>query len=60
MLIYGKPVMRFQIEGKWIIASKVRIPERAPIRFGVTEKVDAIAAEIGAEIQKTLNDAAKG
>jgi hypothetical protein len=59
MTIRGKPVMRFQIEGKWILARKVVIPERAPIRFGVSEKVDYIAGEIGSEIDKALDDASK-
>jgi hypothetical protein len=57
MTILGKPVMRFQIAGQWIMARKVVIPERAPVRFGVTEKVDLIASEIGIEIDKSLKDA---
>jgi hypothetical protein len=59
MTIWGKPIMRFQIDGKWIMATRVRIPERAPIRFGVTEKVAYIAGEIGSEIDKSLKDASK-
>jgi hypothetical protein len=57
--IYGRPALRFQIDGKWIIASKVRIPARSPIRFGVTEKVDYIAGEIGSEIDKSFKDASE-
>lgn len=58
MLIFGKPLLRFQIEGKWIIARKVLIPARAPVRFGVESKTDYIASEIGIEIEKEFEKAA--
>lgn len=57
MTITGKPVMRFQIEGKWILARKVVIPQRAPIRFAVTENVEFITNEIVSEIDKAFTDA---
>jgi phage gpG-like protein len=39
---------------------KMNIPERAPVRTGISENADYIAGEIGAEIDKSLNDLSKG
>ena len=59
MLIFGKPLMRFQIDGKWIITHRVLIPPRAPIRFGVEENMPLITSEITGEIDKSLDAISK-
>jgi hypothetical protein len=70
MLISGNPFLVFKVESfgqvsrrrgaleseELIFARKVLIPQRAPVRFGVTENVPFIAEEIGSEIDKSLDN----
>jgi hypothetical protein len=52
MLIRGKPILRFQIDGKWIQAKAVIIPPRKVMRVGVAENVEFITKEIASEVEK--------
>lgn len=49
--------LRFQIDGKWIIAKQVTIPERMPVRYGFSEPSNTavIQEAIMYEVEQTVN-----
>jgi hypothetical protein len=51
----NKKFLSFQVEGKWIRAKKVTIPERSPVRYGITKYSKFLSDAVTDEVSETVD-----